>query len=83
MAHAFTLLLLVDHDCFPKLTQDLDPRLCPVGPSKMLRSLIPTRNKLVEKSVIERLEEVKAVVISYDLWMSHKTEEIFSLTAHY
>ena len=24
-----------------------------------------------------------AVVISYDLWMSCKTEEIFSLTAHY
>ena len=38
---------------------------------------------MVEKSVIERLAEVKAVVISYDLWMSRKTEEIFSLTAHY
>ena len=37
----------------------------------------------MEKSVIERLAKVKAVVISYDLWMSRKTEEIFSLTAHY
>ena len=37
----------------------------------------------MEKSIIERLAEVKAVVISYDLWMSCKTEEIFSLTAHY
>ena len=27
--------------------------------------------------------KVKAVVISYDLCMSPKTEEIFSLTAHY
>ena len=82
MAHVFTSLLLVDYDCFRKLTHDLDPRLRPFGRSKLSRSLIPTKNKLVEKSVIERLAEVKAVVISYDLWMSRKTKEIFSLTAH-
>ena len=82
MEHAFTLLLLVDHDCFCKLTQDLDPHLRPVKRSKLSRSLIPTKKKLVEKSVINRLEEVKAVVISYDLWMSRRTEEIFSLTTH-
>ena len=82
MAHVFTSLLLVYHDFFRKLTQDLDPRLLPVGRSKLSRSLIPTKNQLVEKSVIESLAEIKAVVISYDLWMSHKTEEIFSLTAN-
>ena len=82
MAHAFTSLSLVDHDCFCKLTQDLDPKLLPVGKSKLSRSLIPTKNQLVEKSVVERLEEVKAAVIRYDLWMSRKTEEIFSLTTH-
>ena len=38
---------------------------------------------LAEKSVIEGLEKVKAVVISYDLWMSCKTKEIFLLTAKY
>ena len=37
----------------------------------------------MEKSVIETLAEVKAVVIRYNLWMSLKTEEIFSLTAQY
>ena len=83
MAHAFTLLSLVDHDFFRNLKQDLEPRLHPVGKSKLLRSLIPTENQLVEKSVIKRLVEVKAVVIRYDLWMSRKTEECFSLTAHY
>ena len=83
MAHAFTSLLLVDHDCFLKLTQDLEPHPRPVGRSKLSRSLIPTKKKLVEKSVIERLTEVKAVVISYNLWMSRKAEEIFSLTEHY
>ena len=36
-----------------------------------------------EKSIIERLENVKAVSISYFLRMSHKTEETFSFTAHY
>ena len=77
MAHAFTSLSLVDHDCLRKLTQDLDPRLRPVGRSKLSRSLIPTKKKLAEKSVIERLAEVKSVVISYDLCMSHKTEDFF------
>ena len=77
MAHAFTPLLLVDHYFLRNLKQDLDPRLCPVRQSKLSRSLIPTKKKLVEKSVIERLAEIKAVVISYDLWMSRKTEEIF------
>ena len=37
----------------------------------------------MEKYVIERLEKVKDVVISYDLWMSSNKEELFSLTAHY
>ena len=42
MVHLFTSLLLVDHECFCKLTHYLDTRLCPVGQSKLLRSLIPT-----------------------------------------
>ena len=33
MVHVFTSLPLVDHDCFRNLTQDLDPRLHPVGRS--------------------------------------------------
>ena len=65
--HVFTLLLLVDHDRFFKLTQDIDPRLHPVGRSKLSRSIIPTETWLVERSIIERLEKVKAVVISYYL----------------
>ena len=68
---------------FRKLTQDLDPCLHPVGQSKPSQSLISTEKQLVEKSAIQRLVKVKAVVIRYDLWMSRKTEEIFSLTAHY
>ena len=64
MLHVFTSLPLVDHDCFRKLTQHLGPRLHPSGRSKMSRSIIPTENQLVDKYVIERLEKVKAVVIS-------------------
>ena len=37
----------------------------------------------MERSVIERLEKVKAAAIIYDLWVSRQTEESFSLTAHY
>ena len=83
MAHVFTLLSLVDHDCFRTLTQDLDPLLHPVRQIIISRSLIPTENQLAEKSVIKRLAKVKALVTIYNLCMSHKTEEILSLTEHY
>ena len=55
MEHAFTPLLLVDHKCFRKLKQDIDPRLLPVGSSKLLWGLIPTENQSVERYVIDRL----------------------------
>ena len=42
MAHPFTSLLLVDHECVCNLTQDIDARLRPVGRSKLSQSLIPT-----------------------------------------
>ena len=64
VAHMFKLLPLLDHDCLCKLTQNIDPSLHPVGKSKLLRSLVPTENQLVENSVIESLAKVKAVVIS-------------------
>ena len=37
----------------------------------------------MERSVIDRLEKVKAVVISYNVWVCCKSEENFLLTAHY
>ena len=83
MEHAFKSLLLVDHDCFRSLTQHLYSRLQPVGVSKVSCSLIPIEKQLVERSVVKRLEKVKAVVISYDLCMSCKVEKSFSLTTHY
>ena len=58
----------MDHDCFPKLTQDINPRLQPVGRSKMSRSIITTGNQLVERSVIERLEKLKVVADYYSLY---------------
>ena len=64
MVHTLTSLLLVDHYFFRKLTQDINPSLPPDGRSKLLRSLIPIEKQSVERSVVERLEKVKAVVIS-------------------
>ena len=64
MALVFTLLLLLDHDCFRTLIHDIDPILHSAGRSKMSRSIIPTEKQLVENYVIERLAKVKAVVIS-------------------
>ena len=83
MAHAFTSLSLVDHDFLHKWTQDLDSRIRPVGQSKLSWSRIPTKKKFMEKSAVKRPVEIKYVVISYDIWISRKTEENFSLMAHY
>ena len=83
MAHAFTLLLLVDHEFLPKLTQDLNQRIFPVRRSKLSRSLITTENQSVERSVIERLPKVKDIVTIYDICMSHNTDKFFSLMTHY
>ena len=47
IAHAFTFLLLMDHECFRKMMQDIDSRRCRVGCSKMSRSLITADAKLV------------------------------------
>ena len=82
MTHAFTSVLLVDHECFHKLMQDSNPRLSPVGRSKMSHSLIPKESQLAERSVIGSMFQAKDKVIIYELWMSHKTRENFSLTEH-
>ena len=83
MAQVFTSLLLLDHECSHKLTNDLEPRLRPSGRSKLSWSIIPADAQSVKRSVIGRPAQAKAIVISYNLWMSRKTEEIFLLTAHY
>ena len=41
------------------------------------------RKSVGGRSAIDNMAKVKAIVISYNLWMSRKTEEIFLLTAHY
>ena len=48
-----------------------------------MRNLIPTEVQLAERYVIGSLEQAKAIVISYNNWMSCKTEVFFSLTVHY
>ena len=68
---------------FCKVTQDIDPHFYPVWRSKMPCSLIPAEAQKVKRYVIERLAQSKAILISYELWMSCKKGYIFSLTAHY
>ena len=63
-------LSLVDHECFCKMTQDLEPQILPVGLSKMSYSLLPIETKMVERSVVEKLAKIKAIVISYKIWMN-------------
>ena len=83
MSHVFIFLLLVDHECFRKLTHDINQRLHPGGSSKLLQSIIPTENQSLQRYVIDNLEKGKDVVISYNLWISRKMEKHFPLVEHY
>jgi hypothetical protein len=48
-----------------------------------LRNLIPKKTEVIVKHVQDMLTHVPAVSLSYDLWMTRRAEEIFSLDGHY
>ena len=49
----------------------------------MTRTHIPHKFKKAETYVSSFLGGVRCVVVSYDLWMSKTTQDIFSMMAHY
>ena len=77
-AKAYTPLSLVD---FRVLL--LDPCMVPVSRSSLSRKLIPLKYEAVKSDVINDLNNFTYVVLSFDLWISVKNEEIFSISAQH
>ena len=69
MTHTYTHMLLVEGEAFPGMVIHLDPSIC--------LSLTPHKLKRVETDSSSLLDDVYCVVISYDLWMSKTTKDIF------
>ena len=77
MAKAYTPLSLVGFHEFRELISSLDPRIVPVSRSRLSRKLIPLKYESIEYYVMKVLNNCPYVVLSLDLWMPVKNEEIF------
>ena len=82
-AQAYTPLSLVENESFRTLILNRDPRLHMVSRTRLSRTLIPSKAADTATNVLELLNRVPAVAISFDLWMTRKSEEIFSLDGHF
>ena len=82
-ALACTPLSLVEHEAFINLILKRDPRLNMISRTRLSRNLIPKKTAEIVKNVQDMLTHVPAVSLSYDLWMTRRAEEIFSLDGHY
>ena len=78
-AKAFTPLCLCENPAFLNMVHDLDCRIKPVSRSRLTRTLLPSMKERALNKVKENLQDAVSVSIQYDLWMTRKTEEIFSL----
>ena len=83
MTHTYTPLSLVAGEAFLRMVTYLDPSIQPITRSKLTRTFIPHKLKNPETDVSSLIDGVRFVVISYYLWMSKTTQEIFSIMAHY
>ena len=77
MSRAYTPLSLVDCREFKKLISSLDPRIFLVSQSRLSRNFITLEYEAVKSDVMKVLNNCPYVVLSFDLWVSVKNEEIF------
>ena len=82
-AQAYTPISLVENESFRALILNRDPRLHMVSRTCLSRTLIPSKASDIVTNVLELLNRVSALAISFDLWMTQKSEEIFSLDGHF
>jgi len=82
-ASSYTPLSLVEEPSFRKIIADIDPRLNPISRSRLSRTLIPKIYQEIETDVKAQVDAIAASCLSYDLWMTRKNEEIFSLVSHH
>ena len=83
MTKLFTPLSLLQGDAFRIIVYELEPSIKQVSWSLLQRKLIPDKAESLELQVKDRIDKFEEIVLTYDLWMSQKNEEIFSMTAHH
>ena len=77
MAKAYTPLSLVDYREFRKLISLLDPCIVPVSRPRISRNVILFKYDAIGSNAMKGLNNCLYVVLSFDLWMSVKNEDIF------
>ena len=77
MSHSYIPLPLVEGELFFSIILHLDPYIRLITRYKLTRTLIPQKLKKSETHVSSLIDGVHCVVISYDLWMSKTTHDIF------
>ena len=83
LSHSYTPMLMVEGRALCSMSPHLDTQNLPITRSKLTNSLIHHKLNRAETYVSSLLDVVCCVVISYYLWMSKTTQEIFSMIAHY
>ena len=73
----------VNHPIFKTIFFFADPKLTVPTSKAMQRKHVPNLKKATKKEVRERLRDSLGSASSFDLWMSCKTEDIFSLNVHF
>ena len=74
---------MVEGGEFHRVVTHLDMFIPFITRSKFTSTLIPHKFNNEETDVSSLIDGVRCVVISYDLWMSKTTQDIFSMMAYY
>ena len=73
----------MDYHEFRKLISPLDPLIVSVLRSHLSKNLIPLKYEAIKSDAMKNLGNFPYVVLSFDLWMSVKSEDVFSISSHH
>jgi hypothetical protein len=76
-------LMAVENPWFKAFVYFLDPTMYIAGRRQMRNTLLPELHEQTETEVIGLLALGSVVCLSFDLWMSRKTEDVLALEAHF
>ena len=77
MEHSYKPMFLAEGKAFRRMVTHLDPYILPITRYKFTITLIPQKLKNAETDVSSFLDGVRCVVISYELWISKTTQDMF------
>ena len=83
MAHSYAHMFLVEGGAFRRMVTPLNLSIQNITRSKLTRTIIPHKFNKAETDSYSFLDGVIFVVVSYNLWISKNTQDIFPMTEHY